>query len=290
MKKTIIAFILLLLPIAVFSQENLIDKEGVNRTYENGLFIEFDNFTAEAKISISDSSEITHYLKGKRIVVLPAFTGNLEESVYSHNWVLSIVYEGDGKYFDIESGDSDIPFLIDSERLSIRSILLSSTEEDSVSQILMMNLSKSEWDKIRTSQNTKFRIAGSVTEIPSVTLNQMTQITDKAEELIRDIGSNEETQGNYSSPFSLQWEGNLDRTPQVQPMPANPTNTEATITVRFEVNPDGTLGQISPLRKINPELERELMQTLRSWRFSGLPSGVPQETQWGTITFRFVTD
>jgi TonB family protein len=76
----------------------------------------------------------------------------------------------------------------------------------------------------------------------------------------------------------------------VQPLPSNQTNEEAVISVRFEVHPDGSLGRIIPLRKMNPELEREVMRTLRSWRFSRLPSGVPQEPQWGIITFRFVLD
>lgn len=93
-----------------------------------------------------------------------------------------------------------------------------------------------------------------------------------------------------SAPYELNWEGELDRSPMVQPLPSNPTNEEAVITVRFEVNPDGSLGRVFPLRKMNPELEREVMRTLRSWRFSRLPSGVPQEPQWGTITFRFVLD
>lgn len=93
-----------------------------------------------------------------------------------------------------------------------------------------------------------------------------------------------------SAPYELQWEGDLERSPMVQPMPSNQTNEEATITVRFEVHPDGSLGRVIPLRKMNPELEREVMRTLRSWRFSRLPSGVPQESQWGRITFRFVLD
>lgn len=98
------------------------------------------------------------------------------------------------------------------------------------------------------------------------------------------------TTPDRSAPYDLQWEGELDRSPMVQPLPSNPTNDEAVITVRFEVNPDGSLGRVFPLRKMNPELEREVMRTLRSWRFSRLPSGVPQEPQWGTITFRFVLD
>jgi periplasmic protein TonB len=93
-----------------------------------------------------------------------------------------------------------------------------------------------------------------------------------------------------SAPYDLQWEGELNRSPMVQPLPSNQTNEEAVITIRFEVHPDGSLGRVIPLRKMNPELEREVMRTLRSWRFSRLPSGVPQEPQWGTITFRFVLD
>ncbi|MEX0646167.1 MAG: TonB family protein [Balneolaceae bacterium] len=93
-----------------------------------------------------------------------------------------------------------------------------------------------------------------------------------------------------SAPYDLEWEGELNRSPMVQPLPTNQTNEEAVITIRFEVNPNGSLGRVIPLRKMNPELEREVMRTLRSWRFSRLPSGVPQEPQWGTITFRFVLD
>ncbi|MCG8373178.1 MAG: hypothetical protein MI700_06575 [Balneolales bacterium] len=93
-----------------------------------------------------------------------------------------------------------------------------------------------------------------------------------------------------SAPYELRWEGDLERAPMVQPLPTNNANTEATITVRFEVRPNGTVGRIIPLRKMNPELETEVMSTLRTWRFSRLPSGAPQTNQWGVITFRFVFD
>lgn len=91
-----------------------------------------------------------------------------------------------------------------------------------------------------------------------------------------------------TSPYELKWEGDIDRSPMVQPLPTNTANTEGVITVKFEVRPNGTVGRIIPLKKMNPELEREVMSTLRTWRFSRLPGGVPQQAQWGTITFRFV--
>lgn len=93
-----------------------------------------------------------------------------------------------------------------------------------------------------------------------------------------------------SAPYELKWEGDIERSPLVQPMPDNTFDEEATLTIRFEVRPDGSIGRIIPLKKMNPELEREVMRTLRSWRFSRLPSGVPQQSQWGTITFRFVLE
>ena len=91
-----------------------------------------------------------------------------------------------------------------------------------------------------------------------------------------------------TAPYELKWEGDLEREPMSQPLPSNKANTEAVISVRFEVRPDGTVGRIIPLKKMNPELEQEVQRTLRSWIFSRLPSGAPQQAQWGTITFRFV--
>lgn len=129
-----------------------------------------------------------------------------------------------------------------------------------------------------------------------------TQEAEQVEEGVEESGDERGTRGDpnvdqgignnpdRSAPYDLQWEGELNRSPMVQPLPANQTNEEAVITIRFEVHPDGSLGRVLPLRKMNPELEREVMRTLRGWRFSRLPSGVPQEPQWGTITFRFVLD
>lgn len=107
-------------------------------------------------------------------------------------------------------------------------------------------------------------------------------------ELDADQGTGNESE--KKAPYELKWEGDLERSPMVQPLPENTSDIEATITIKFEVKPNGTIGRVIPLRKMNPELEREVIHTLRSWRFSRLPSGVPQQSQWGTITFRFVLE
>ncbi len=91
-----------------------------------------------------------------------------------------------------------------------------------------------------------------------------------------------------SAPYQLEWEGNIQRSPLVQPLPSYNVEVEAVITVRFEVRPDGTVGRIQPIRRSSPELEAEVTRTLRSWRFSRLPTNAPQESQFGVITFRFV--
>jgi TonB family protein len=91
-----------------------------------------------------------------------------------------------------------------------------------------------------------------------------------------------------SAPYQLAWEGDIQRAPLQQPMPRYVVEVEAVITVRFEVRANGTVGHVQPLQRMNPELEREVLNTLRSWRFSPLPASVPQESQYGRITFRFV--
>lgn len=93
-----------------------------------------------------------------------------------------------------------------------------------------------------------------------------------------------------SAPFQLEWEGDFNRAPLVQPLPDFVSQTEAVIAIRFEVRPDGTVGRLQPIIKANPELEREVLRTLRTWRFSRLPSNMPQDSQYGTITFRFVLE
>lgn len=105
-----------------------------------------------------------------------------------------------------------------------------------------------------------------------------------------DVDQGTETDPVRSSPFQLEWDGDINRSAVVQPLPEYVTETEAVIRVRFEVRPDGTVENIRPLLRGNPELDREVIRTLRTWRFSRLPPNVPQENQSGTITFRFILE
>lgn len=103
-----------------------------------------------------------------------------------------------------------------------------------------------------------------------------------------DQGTGNETE--KAAPFNLNIEG-IERDPLVKPIPENSAGYQATVTIRFEVTPDGRVTNIIPLRKSgSPEIDREVISTLNSWRFSRLPANVPQQNQTGTITFRFVLD
>lgn len=167
---------------------------------------------------------------------------------------------------------------------------------DQVEEVVEEEVTTPETDKIDPTQRESEQQEEEV-EIPPVARENET-VTEGAKESGDEDGARGDVNSDQgigndedkTSPYELKWEGDLDRDPMVQPLPTNSANTEAVITVRFEVRPDGSVGRIIPLRKMNPELEREVMSTLRTWRFSRLPSGVPQQTQWGTITFRFVFD
>jgi TonB family protein len=167
---------------------------------------------------------------------------------------------------------------------------------DQTEEIIEEELETPETDKIDPQKEQSVQVPKEVTVPP------MTEEADIQQEGAKTSGDEQGNTGQMdvdqgtgnqdekSSPYELTWEGNIDRAPMVQPLPENHSGTEATITIKFEVKPNGTIGRIIPVKKMNPELEREVMRTLRNWRFSRLPSGVPQQSQWGTITFRFVLE
>ncbi len=68
--------------------------------------------------------------------------------------------------------------------------------------------------------------------------------------------------------------------------PPVPLLREAEIQVRIEVLPDGTVGSVRLIRRGPPELERLVLESLRTWRFSPLPPGL-EGVQDGIVTFTF---
>ena len=62
---------------------------------------------------------------------------------------------------------------------------------------------------------------------------------------------------------------------------------EVEIRLKFWVLPDGTIGEVIPIKRGDAHLERIAITYLKQWRFEPLHPGVPQEKIWGTIPIRF---
>ncbi len=96
----------------------------------------------------------------------------------------------------------------------------------------------------------------------------------------------EATEEVASAPFRIE---GLNRTPTSTSLPfySESAPDDVRISIRITVNPEGRVTGTILLVKGDPNLEREVMNALRSWQFNKLPVGVPQEDQRGTVSFRF---
>jgi TonB family protein len=57
--------------------------------------------------------------------------------------------------------------------------------------------------------------------------------------------------------------------------------------LKFWVLPDGTIGEVIPLKRGDAKLERVAIAYLKKWQFEPLSPEVPQRKIWGTIPIRF---
>ncbi|PID56800.1 hypothetical protein CSB45_10190 [candidate division KSB3 bacterium] len=57
--------------------------------------------------------------------------------------------------------------------------------------------------------------------------------------------------------------------------------------LKFWVLPDGTIGEVVPLKRGNVQLEQIAISYLKTWRFKALSPDVPQQRIWGTIPIKF---
>jgi len=284
----------------VLAQDQIRSDDGIIITKKGDVTVSYDEFTGEYIIGVTDttlfSSLDKNFGEERRSYLIPFFGGglydnNLAEFTGTARWsdgfnIILMREEPENNFFE-KQGSKQIPFLIDGKRVSKTANYLKGPSIE----ITQIAFNSSEWENIIKSENSRYRISGQVFTIDQNSKNLMEQILSEHQRIQSEKDNDiEEQKTTLSSPYDLRWEGDFDRSPMVQPLPENVSDVEAVITVRFEVFPDGSIGRIIPLRQMNTELGREVMQTLRSWRFSSLPSGVPQEPQWGTITFRFVYD
>ncbi len=92
----------------------------------------------------------------------------------------------------------------------------------------------------------------------------------------RGIGEIGTGRGAGSGFGDIEWGGGGNRTVLSKHIPKFPkgVKTSAQIKLRFEVLPDGTVSDIIPLQKADPDLEKAAIEALRKWRFNPLSNDV----------------
>jgi TonB family protein len=71
------------------------------------------------------------------------------------------------------------------------------------------------------------------------------------------------------------------------PLPQVDVGIDVEFRLKFWVLPDGTIGEVIPLKRGDVNLERVAIAYLKKWQFQPLPSHLPQQKIWGTIPIRF---
>jgi len=122
---------------------------------------------------------------------------------------------------------------------------------------------------------------GEVTEdfdIENVSISEKFQ----ADTISRETGMNVSAVQSYT----IEWVGG-QREKLRGNLPVYPQgiNKTAVIRLRFRVFPNGTVGEILPLRKGNTILENIAINALKEWQFNSFEEAAPQVMQEGIITF-----
>ena len=291
--------ILLFLANTLNAQQVTINKNGEEITDYGNLISIYDPFTDYLEIKYKNNDVSFELEDSLWINLAPYFSGTQEcfqndcqnFNLYIFSRDTSIIdffnLNQKGMYSPIK-----YPVLYDSERGTLPVTLI--TEDDNEYMIsgnynpsmMIVTLNHNQIDKIIRSETTKVRIEGYVIpfekELKSNFVDILSILNDRRSKYM------ERRENKTPSPYELKWEGNIERDPIVQPLPKNTSNNEGVVSVRFQVKPDGSVGLIIPLKKNDPELEKEVLRTLRSWKFSKLSKDVPQQVQWGIITFKSV--
>ncbi|MEP2447772.1 MAG: energy transducer TonB [Balneola sp.] len=283
------------------AQEISTDKSGIETTTYDKIVSYYDPFTDHLAIEAHEVV-LVELNKSITLKMSPLFNGSQECYQWEcESYTVVIASEDTSivEFLDLTEvvySQKKFPVLFSNERDQLTVFILSENHkfkndlEDITSTKIAVEFNFNQLDKLIESESTRIRINGTVIsfgeKVKSIFFDIRKILTERRSQYKSE--PKEEEGENLSPPYELKWEGNIQRDPLVQPLPQNTANTEGVISVRFQVKPDGSVGMIIPLKKMNEELEKEVQRTLRSWKFSKLPSGTPQQAQWGTITFRFV--
>lgn len=94
------------------------------------------------------------------------------------------------------------------------------------------------------------------------------------------------TDAQRAGPVRIDWDG-FERRAQTQPLPEYNSDRDSIVEVEITVNPSGIVTMVQPIRITDPDLLREVIRTLNTWRFNALPANVPQEDQKGRVRITF---
>ena len=255
-----------------YQDKGIIDSNRYDMLY---LFDEFAEYHIILPSSVLLDSNISSNQYGFQFVMT---SGEYDSNIY--DGITSIIYKTDLDTIFQTSGNS--VFLIDDKRFNYNYNLRRFETKDIVVNVESSDLDF--WEILSTSKEARFRVQGYVIIIEENVKKQIRTILKILDEIKpkQDLLKKEETNS-----YIIAWETNLPRTPIKQVLPKNVINFEGSITVRFEVNPNGTIGLVKRVHEMEPMFEREILKALRGWRFEKLPNTTNQNGQWGAITFYF---
>ena len=140
--------------------------------------------------------------------------------------------------------------------------------------------------KDRETDKNKFGIfAGRKFEAPTLKEYVRGTIAEKEEQQISDVTQTAEvlqTESQIEGPVKGRALLRRARPPQVDNIAI-----DVELKLKFWVLPDGTIGEVIPIKRGNAELEQIAIAYLKKWQFEPLAEGEPQQEIWGTIPIRF---
>ena len=200
----------------------------------------------------------------------------------SFEGIFTLTFEIPMDTVTINSGSDT--FLVDNERFKYNFNLKKSKVDSALLNVSITD--ETLWASIGSSNNARFRIDGNVITIDNILKKQINNTLEILKSNLPKTIDIEELNQTYV----IDWGTNLPRKPIKQVMPANVLNIDGSLTVQFEINPNGTIGIVKRLDDMKPEFEAEILRALRGWRFEKLPIEMKQTAQSGSITFYFVSE
>ena len=253
---------------------------GIIDTVRNNMLHLFDEFDEYHMILPSKDTFLETQENETDFKFLLA-AGDYSDSLFQGIFTLTFEFPMD----TVIKSSGSTTFLVDENRFKYNFNLRKLTADS-----VLMNVSTTDqfiWASLGSSNNARFRINGNVIRIDN-TLKK--QIRNTLKIIESNLPKTNDDKKEAIQTYLISWDTNLPRKPLKQVMPSNVLNIEGSITVKFEVNPNGTIGIIKRLHDMKPEYEIEIFKALRGWRFEKLPLDKKQISQSGSITFYFVRE